>query len=167
MIGAVLAGMLGAPRWAVAQYGARNGEWRSYGGDAGSTKYSPLDQITRDNFEQLELAWSWDSIDNVLSMGTGDGGEWQTSYEAIIAQLEADTPNLYRERNLPNRSNLQATPLMVNGVLYLNTPLSQGVAIDAATGQTRWIYNPKSYEEGTNLDDRHLARTRGRLLDRR
>ena len=41
---------------AEAQYGARNGECRSYGGDVGSTKYSPLDQITRDNFEQLEIA---------------------------------------------------------------------------------------------------------------
>ena len=55
VIGAVLVGMLGAPRWAVAQYGARNGEWRSYGGDAGSTKYSPLDQIDAANFEDLEI----------------------------------------------------------------------------------------------------------------
>jgi quinoprotein glucose dehydrogenase len=38
---------------------------------------------------------------------------------------------------------------MVGGVLYLNTPLSQGVAVDARTGQTKWVYNPKSYEEGT------------------
>ena len=28
-----------------AQQGARNGEWRFYGGDAGTTKYSALDQI--------------------------------------------------------------------------------------------------------------------------
>ena len=30
---------------AIAQHGATNGEWRFYGGDAGTTKYSPLDQI--------------------------------------------------------------------------------------------------------------------------
>jgi len=30
---------------AAAQHGASNGEWRFYGGDAGTTKYSPLDQI--------------------------------------------------------------------------------------------------------------------------
>ncbi len=134
---------------AAAQYGAQDGEWRSYGGDVGSTKYSPLDLITRDNFEDLELVWRWSSVDDFLSLTTPDGGELWADYETIIDQLEADTPDLYRDRNRPNRSNLQATPLMVGGVLYLNTPLSQGVAIDATTGQTLWVYNPKSYEEGT------------------
>ncbi len=38
---------------------------------------------------------------------------------------------------------------MVGGVLYFNTPLSQGVAVDAKTGETLWVFNPKSYEEGT------------------
>ena len=32
----------------LAQYGAKNGQWRSYGGELGSTRYSPLDQINRD-----------------------------------------------------------------------------------------------------------------------
>ena len=41
------------------QSGAKNGEWRSYGGDAGSTKYSPLDQINRDNVKNLRIAWRW------------------------------------------------------------------------------------------------------------
>ena len=36
------------PVAALAQYGAANGEWRSYGGDLGSTKYSPLEQIDFD-----------------------------------------------------------------------------------------------------------------------
>ena len=33
-----------------AQRGAQKGDWRAYGGDKGGTKYSPLDQIDRDNF---------------------------------------------------------------------------------------------------------------------
>ena len=37
--------------------GTRNGEWRSYAGDLASTRYAPLDQITRDNFTKLEVAW--------------------------------------------------------------------------------------------------------------
>ncbi len=41
----------------AAQTGARNGEWRAYAGDPGSTKYSPLDQITRDNAKDLRIAW--------------------------------------------------------------------------------------------------------------
>jgi quinoprotein glucose dehydrogenase len=42
---------------APAQSGAKNGEWTSYGGDVGNTRYSPLDQINAGNFNQLEVAW--------------------------------------------------------------------------------------------------------------
>src|SRR5579883_2757495 len=40
-----------------AQTGAKNGEWRTYGGDLGNTHYSPLDQINAANFNMLEVAW--------------------------------------------------------------------------------------------------------------
>jgi quinoprotein glucose dehydrogenase len=40
-----------------AQTGAKNGEWRSYGGDLGHTRYSALDQINAGNFKDLEIAW--------------------------------------------------------------------------------------------------------------
>src|SRR5690242_13982591 len=42
---------------ANAQQGAKNGEWRTYGGDLGNTHYSPLDQISASNFDKLEVAW--------------------------------------------------------------------------------------------------------------
>src|SRR6185503_11189463 len=42
---------------ALAQQGAKNGEWRTYGGDLGNTHYSPLDQISASNFDKLEVAW--------------------------------------------------------------------------------------------------------------
>jgi quinoprotein glucose dehydrogenase len=35
------------------------GDWRFYGRDVGSTKYSPLDQITADNVKNLKVAWRW------------------------------------------------------------------------------------------------------------
>ncbi len=37
------------------------GEWRYWGGDAFSTRYSPLDQITAENFNKLAVAWQWDA----------------------------------------------------------------------------------------------------------
>src|ERR1700742_2655316 len=40
-----------------AQTGAKSGEWRTYGGDLGSTRYSALDQINATNFNKLEVAW--------------------------------------------------------------------------------------------------------------
>src|SRR5262245_44838451 len=33
------------------------GEWRTYGGDLASTRYSPLDQIDASNFSKLQVAW--------------------------------------------------------------------------------------------------------------
>ena len=45
-----------------AQTGAANGEWRHYGGDAGSTRYASLDQITSDNVGDLAVAWRWKSV---------------------------------------------------------------------------------------------------------
>ena len=44
-----------------AQQGATKGEWRYYGGDAGNTKYSPLDQINATNVKELQIAWRWKS----------------------------------------------------------------------------------------------------------
>ncbi len=107
----------------------KKGEWRSYGGDQGATKYSPLDQINRDNVQNLKIAWKWDSPDQKI--------------------LEANS-KLYT-------LGYEATPLMVNGVLYISTSLSQVAAINAATGQTIWVHDPKSYETGhpTNLGFLH------------
>lgn len=39
------------------QAGAKDGEWRTYGGDLGNTRYAPLDQINASNFNRLEVAW--------------------------------------------------------------------------------------------------------------
>jgi len=44
---------------AGSQRGTPAGEWRRVGGDAGSTRYSPLDQITAQNVRDLKIAWTW------------------------------------------------------------------------------------------------------------
>jgi len=49
--------LFAAPTPVIGQSGAKNGEWRSYAGDGGSTRYSPLDQINATNFNKLEVAW--------------------------------------------------------------------------------------------------------------
>jgi quinoprotein glucose dehydrogenase len=153
---AIVVGMAWSPASAVAQqsgqwqtYGTENGEWRSYSGNIAGQKYSPLDQIDASNFEELEIAWSWSSVDTMVSRTMPDGSEWWAPLETIVESLVEDTPNLYRANNLPRAGGMAATPLMVGGVMYFNTALSQGVAVDATTGETLWVFNPKSYEEGT------------------
>jgi quinoprotein glucose dehydrogenase len=51
----------------IAQQGAKDGQWRAYASETGSTGYSPLDQINRDNVKNLQVAWSWrfDNFGNV------------------------------------------------------------------------------------------------------
>ena len=87
--------------------------------------------------------------DSFVSRSTPGGGEWWAPLDTIVDTLVEETPNLYRTSQPPNPSRLQVTPLMIDGTLYFNTPLSQGVAVDATTGKTLWIFNPKGYEEGT------------------
>lgn len=147
IVGATL--LCALPLSAQSPAGSANGEWRYYGGDIASTKYSPLSQIDASNFADLEVAWRWVTTDATLSTTLPDGSEWTASSETIFNALLSADSMLWREQQHPFIDNLKATPLMVDGVLYLVTPLSIGVAIDAATGRTLWEYNPKSYEEGT------------------
>ena len=56
-----LAFVLGLPSAAVSQLGAPEGEWPTYGGDLGHTRYSGLDQIDSSNFSELEIAWTFDA----------------------------------------------------------------------------------------------------------
>ena len=133
-----------------AQQGApETGEWPTYSGDLGGTKYSPLDQIDADNFGTLEIAWHWQSADAVLSVEMPGGGEWRTNSSLIFNELNRRDPDRWRDGLPPTVTNLKATPLMVGGRLFINMPTSVGAAIDARTGKTLWVYNPKSYEEGT------------------
>jgi len=135
---------------AGAQQGApANGEWPTYGGDLAGTKYSPLDQIDATNFGDLEIAWRWQSSDAFISTTTATGGEWWASSDVIFAALNEEEPDRWRDGQPPYTNNLKATPLMVGGRLFLNMPTSAGAAVDAATGDTLWVYNPKTYEAGT------------------
>lgn len=55
----MIAAVFSAP--VFGQTGAQNGNWQYWGGDAGSMRYSDLNQITPENFEDLEVAWRWSS----------------------------------------------------------------------------------------------------------
>jgi quinoprotein glucose dehydrogenase len=98
----------GAAETMTGQSGAVGGEWRSYGGDLGHTRYSPLDQINAANFSKLEVAWRFktDSL--------GPRPEFQ----------------------------LEGTPLMVGGLVYATAGTRRAVvALDAATGELRWMHS--------------------------
>src|SRR5882757_4962708 len=92
------------------------GDWVSYGGTNWSQKYSPLDQITSENFKNLKVAWTWRSPDHDL--------------------LESLPP--YPEMPL-NANGLKGTALVVRGVMYMSSGLDQIAAIDPTNGATKWL----------------------------
>ena len=114
---------------AWAQYGAPDGNWPHYGGDFGSTKYSALDQIDADNVGDLEVLWRWRSPDDAL--------EARKKYRPF---------------------NLVATPIVIDGIAYISTSLSQVAAFDIQTGETLWVHNPESYTRGWGAHGRFQHR---------
>ena len=112
---------------AFAQNGSNDGEWPSYAADSGSTKYTSLRQIDGGNFENLEIAWRWQSIDADLDL------------EAMV-ENGADI----------SFGRLQATPLMIDGVLYIITALNQVAALDATSGEALWTFDPQVYMSGAS-----------------
>jgi hypothetical protein len=66
----IISGLWALPM--IGQNGARNGEWRAYGSEEGSSRYSPLDQINRDNIKGLQIAWTW-KFDNYGSRTKAKG----------------------------------------------------------------------------------------------
>ncbi|NKB32827.1 MAG: PQQ-binding-like beta-propeller repeat protein [Pseudomonadales bacterium] len=114
------------PALALGQQGSSGNEWASYGGDSGHSKYSPLDQINADNVQRLEVAWTWNSVDEEIRRNN----------------------EIIRDRGSFRSYAYEVTPLVVNGVLYTTTSLGQIAAIDPASGETLWSFDPVLYVDG-------------------
>jgi len=89
------------------------GDWPVYGHDAGGTRFSPAARITRDNVSRLVVAWTY---------RTGE----------TDPQFKTD-----------KETSFEATPLVVDGTMYLDTPLGRVIALDPASGRERWVFDPK------------------------
>ena len=88
-------------------------EWRYVGGEQSHSKYSPADEITRDNVDGLQVVW-----------------EWQVGEEPLPE---------YNARP----GGFEGTPIMVDNVLYVSTMYTRVVAIDPETGEELWVFDPK------------------------
>ena len=93
-------------------------EWPYVGAQQAHSKYSATDDITAANVGELEIAWQWEPKERPLE-------EYGTRPGAF-----------------------QATPIMVNNVLYLSTMYTRVAALDAETGSELWTFDPKAYAGG-------------------
>ena len=93
-----------------------NTDWPTYGNDPGGSRYAQPTQVDRSNVAQLTQVWSYQ---------TGDLGEGFPSNE---------------------RMAFEATPILIDGVLYVSTPYGHVHAIKAATGAARLGVRRKTAE---------------------
>ncbi len=154
--GSILLGFLLLAAAANAQNGTRNGEWHYYGGDLGSTRYAPLDQIDRTNVGKLEIAWRWEARNlgprpdlNFRATPIMVGGVLYTtagSRRAAVA-IDASTGEtlwIYRfdegdrGKTAPRQTSGRGVSYWTDGkeerIIFL-TPAYFMVAIDASTGR--------------------------------
>jgi quinoprotein glucose dehydrogenase len=139
-----------------AQSGAKNGEWPTYGGDLGNTRYSALDQITAANFNKLQVAWRFKTdnlgptIENNLEgtplMAKGVFYATGGTRRAVVA-LDAATGELLwtHAENEGERGNVAPRKLSGRGLAYWSdgreeriiyvTAGYRMVALNAKTGQ--------------------------------
>jgi len=92
-------------------------EWPEYAGDKGGMRWVPATQITPENVEQLEVAWTHRSGDY------SDGSDGNA------------------------RTSLSVTPILVDDSLVFCTPYNRVIAIDAETGEERWSFDPDQQQE--------------------
>ncbi len=87
--------------------------WPNYGNDAGGSRYSTLTQVNRENVAQLKVAWIY------------------------------RTGALEQFPDLKHNAAFETTPILVDGKLYLSTPYNHVIALDPATGNKIWEFDPK------------------------
>ena len=95
-------------------------DWLFYGRTPKGDRYSPLDQINAGNVKNLKLAWTARTGDT-MRPGEDVGGT-----------------------DAGHEFNFEDTPIKVGDTLYVCTGHSWVVALDAATGQKKWSFDPKA-----------------------
>jgi quinohemoprotein ethanol dehydrogenase len=80
------------------------GNWLAYGRTYEEQRFSPLNQINRENVSELGLAWF---------------------------------------KDMQSNRALEATPIVVDGMMFVSTSWSRVYAIDAKTGEEIWFYDPE------------------------
>lgn len=88
--------------------------WNTFHGQLNAQKYSPLDQITPENVDNLQKVWELHTGD--VSDGSGDL-----------------PPTVW-----------SATPIFANNTLYVSTPFYRVLALNPATGEVKWRFDTQT-----------------------
>lgn len=121
--------------------------WPTYSGDYSGKRYSSLTQINQSNVKNLTLAWT-----ARFTGGPGGGGFGGRGGAPVIIGGEAPEP---ASMGGGGSTNIRASILEVNGILYFATP-DNAWAADARDGHEIWHYYWKT-KGGTHIGNRGLG----------
>src|SRR5262244_291713 len=180
-----LAGLTAAVVTVRAQQRPPNREWTTYGADLANTHYSPLDQINKDNFGKLEVAWrfkadalgprpeyNWESTPLIAN-----GAVYVTAgSKRDVVALDAETGEMLWMYRIDEGKRGDAAPRKLSGrglayysdgrgdnrVIYV-TPGYQLVALDAKTGHPITTFGDKGIVDLKMNDDQVMDPITGEI----
>jgi quinoprotein glucose dehydrogenase len=95
--------------------------WPNYGNDPGGQRFSPATQITPANLTHLQPIWT---------------------YHTHALDSPPPAANADNAAAVASEASFETTPILWNATLYLTTPFSTVIALDAATGRELWRHDP-------------------------
>ena len=102
----------------------RDKDYPTPGGNLGNQNYSSLTQINKSNIKNV-------------------GPVWMTRVSAAPATTPAPSPGT-------DDGGQQAMPIAVDGVIYMDTPVGDVIAVDGATGAVKWKWHPTAFPPVNN-----------------
>lgn len=105
-------------------------DWSTYGHDKGGQRFSPLRQIDSSNVNELKPAWVYHMRPANLDANPAPSATDQAQRASEGVGPPARRPSRF--------SQSEATPLVINGIMYIATPYRKIVALNAQTGQEIW-----------------------------
>lgn len=157
-----LSAMLFTP---VAAQPTRSDDWPVFGYDQGATRFSPLTQITPDNVEKLDVAWTYNlrpadvaPLDpkqaeeqalrtRLRYWGIRPGGSAESPAPSWPGTMVPAGANDEESGMAGPTSGSEFTPIVVDGVMYFGSPFGRVVALDATTGKELWVHQLPGYEQ--------------------
>jgi glucose dehydrogenase len=145
-------------------------EWRAWGGDEGTTRYAPLDQIHRGNFDELQVAWRWyaanygpepDFVYRATPIYVNGRLYTVAGTRRTVASIDPATGETHWIWRMPHKPRWEASPRQNYGksVVYhevdgrgriiVTTPGFHLAALDAETGRPIEGFGP----DGTGVVD--------------
>jgi len=108
---------------------SENHDWPAYGKSTGGGNFSSATQINLRNVDSLEQVWVHRSGD------FHKGNKW-TEAKVIDSSLQ---------------TSFQATPIVVEDTLFYCSPYNKVIALNPATGEEKWVFDPEIDPEGKGI----------------